>query len=271
MLLALAVIAGAGGGASARSRWLAAGAALLAFAVILAPWTVRNLEALHAFVPVTTEGGFTLAGQYNPATAADNAFEDVWQLPLAVPQVAARVQPLFRRPGGVNEAQLDAALRREGLNYLEHHPGHLAVASGFDALRMLDLGRGHAFASALAYREMAIPGWLKAASTRSAQLLWLLAAVVIGVRLTGRWRGRLGPWWLWGIPLLTFALTVPMVGNPLKRAPLDPFAILLVAAGMAAASGHARASGRSRGGSARRDETAVSGEASEPTVTIGQN
>jgi hypothetical protein len=34
------------------------------------------------------------------------------------------------------------------------------------------------------------------------------------------------------LPLLTLAVTVPMVGNPLKRAPLDPFLILLAAAGV---------------------------------------
>ena len=45
--------------------------------------------------------------------------------------------------------------------------------------------------------------------------------------LTRRWPISLGPWWLWSIPVLTAVLTVPMVGNPLKRAPLDPFILLL--------------------------------------------
>jgi ABC-type branched-subunit amino acid transport system permease subunit len=112
----------------------------------------------------------------------------------------------------------------------------VAVAAGLDALRMLDLGTAHAFATGLAYREMAIPGWLRSVTTRTAQLLWLLAVVLVLARLAGRLRGRLGPWWLWAIPGLTLALTVPLVGNPLKRVPLDPFAILLVSAGVTAVS-----------------------------------
>ncbi len=249
LLIVVAVAAGAvgaGGGGSpgaagvpragAGRRWRAGAAAVLAFCAVLAPWTVRNLEQLHAFVPISTESGFTLAGQYNSVAGADDGFEAVWRVPLQVPPIAAAVRPLFRRRGGVDEAQLDAALRRSGLDYLERHPGHVAVAAGLDALRMLDLGTAHAFATGLAYREMAIPGWLGSVTTRAAQLLWLLAAIVVLARLAGRLRVRLGPWWLWAIAGLTLALTVPLVGNPLKRVPLDPFAILLVAAGVTAAS-----------------------------------
>jgi hypothetical protein len=69
----------------------------------------------------------------------------------------------------------------------------------------------------------------------------VLLVVVLGVverpgrddlgRDLGWVRFPLGPWWLWGIPVLTLALTIPMVGNPLKRAPLDPFLILIAAIG----------------------------------------
>jgi 4-amino-4-deoxy-L-arabinose transferase-like glycosyltransferase len=225
--------AGTASAGSAGARWRAGTAAVLAFCAVLAPWTLRNVDQLHALVPISTEGGFTLAGQYNALAGAGNDFEAVWRLPLQIPEVAAEVNPLYRRPGGVNEAQLDAALRGAGLRYLGRHPGHLAVAAGLDTLRMLDLGTSHAFATGLVYREMAVPSWLRPLTTRTAQLLWLLAAIVVLARLSGRLRDRLGPWWLWAIPVLTVVLTVPMVGNPLKRAPLDPFAILLVAAGVA--------------------------------------
>jgi hypothetical protein len=53
-------------------------------------------------------------------------------------------------------------------------------------------------------------------------------------------------------------VTVPMVGNPLKRIPLDPFAILLVSAGLAAVT-----AGRHRPSSSRvrRARSAVTGRA----------
>jgi 4-amino-4-deoxy-L-arabinose transferase-like glycosyltransferase len=41
----------------ARWRWVCALAA--AYVVLMVPWSVRNADVLHAFVPVTTEGGYT--------------------------------------------------------------------------------------------------------------------------------------------------------------------------------------------------------------------
>src|SRR3954447_11403938 len=43
-------------------------AAIAACALVLAPWAVRNAVELHAFVPVSTEAGPTLAGTYNRAS-----------------------------------------------------------------------------------------------------------------------------------------------------------------------------------------------------------
>jgi hypothetical protein len=59
----------------------------------MVPWALRNAEVLHAFVPVTTEGGYTLAGQYNATPAAPEPLQSVWQIPLIVPDVAARLRP----------------------------------------------------------------------------------------------------------------------------------------------------------------------------------
>ena len=144
VLVAVAVAAFAAG-VRGRSRWLAGAAVALAFGAALAPWTVRNLERLHAFVPVTTESGFTLAGQYNPQAGADDGYEAVWRLPFEVPQIDAALRPLYRRRGGVDEVQLDAALRRAGLRLPRtsprppgrgHGPGHPAPARSRDCARL---------------------------------------------------------------------------------------------------------------------------------------
>ncbi len=85
-----------------------------------------------------------------------------------------------------------------GLRYLEHHPGHLAVATGLDTLRLFDLGPAHEAVTGLAYREMAIPSALRGLTTRSAQLLGVLALLVVLARVLGliryqRWaRGGCG-------------------------------------------------------------------------------
>jgi hypothetical protein len=38
-------------------------------ALTIMPWTIRNANAQHAFVPVTTELGATLSGTYNDYSA----------------------------------------------------------------------------------------------------------------------------------------------------------------------------------------------------------
>ena len=218
-------------------------AVLASFLVVLSPWLIRDAVAFHQFVPVSTEGGLTFAGQYNPVSGTDDALEAVYRLPnVQVPQFERQIHRLLARPGGINEAQLDGVLRSDGLRYLRAHPVHLAVAVWLDTLRMFDLGRAHTFTTGIAYHEMNLPGWMRRPTTIIAQLsgvigLLVLIAWALSRSLGRRVRGlaavrgsiRLGPWWLWAVPLLTLVLTVPSVGNELKRAPLDPFLVLLVA------------------------------------------
>jgi 4-amino-4-deoxy-L-arabinose transferase-like glycosyltransferase len=216
------------GARSLRLRSLAG--AVAAFAIVLAPWTIRNAEALHAFVPISTEGGLTLAGQYNAVSAQDNALEAVWRTPTTeVPSIAAQVKGLLARPGGINEAQLNGVLERDGERYLEHHPQHLAVALGLDTLRLFDVGKAHTFATSVAYNQLSLPSGLWWPTSFSIHLLALVVILGLLARLLGRLRFPAGPWWIWTVPVLTMVLTVPMVGNPLKRAPLDPFLIVLAA------------------------------------------
>ncbi len=204
-------------------RWRSLAALAAALVVVMLPWTVRNARALHAFVPVSTEGGYTLAGQYNATVAAPGPLQSVWQIPLIVPAVAARIRPLYARLGGVDEAQLDGALRRVAFNYVSAHPGYVVRAAANDALRMVDLGPGHRLQSAIIDRELALPAPLRTPERLCGQLLVVLG--LAGLALGARCR-RLGPWWLWGMPLLALLATAVVVGGTLKRAPLDPFLIL---------------------------------------------
>lgn len=226
-VVGLTVAAGAGPGRVRRATALVA-----VLVVVMAPWTVRNAIVLHGFVPVTTEGGYTVAGQYNATVAAPGPLQSVWQIPLIVPDVAGRLAPLYDRRGGVNEVELDAALRGIARRYVERHPGDVVTAIAHDALRLLDLGPGHGLETAIGDRELGVPGWLRDPTTASVFVLVALALVGLAVGVT---RHRLGPWWLWAVPLTALAVTVPAVGTPLKRAPADPFLILLAAAALEAA------------------------------------
>lgn len=227
LLPALIVVLAAG--AAQRLRWRSALAAMAAFVIVLAPWTIRNLTVFHTLVPISTEDGFTVAGQYNGDAGTDGPLLAVWRIPIDVASLRRELLPLYTRPGGIDEPELDHALRSDALHYFEHHPGHLAVAIAYDTLRMFDLGPGHTFTTGVAYHELALPSSLRKLTSLSAQLATLLAVIGLIAWLTRRWPIRLGPWWLWAIPVLTAALTVPTVGNPIKRAPLDPFILLLAA------------------------------------------
>jgi 4-amino-4-deoxy-L-arabinose transferase-like glycosyltransferase len=213
---------------SERPQALRRTAALIAvFVATLAPWTIRNAVVLHAFVPVSTEGGYTMAGKYNSEAAEPDALEAVWRVPFQVPNVARSVAHLYARPGGVNEAQLDKVLRDDALDYVAAHPHVVAASLWLDTLRLLDLGKAHTFVTSVSYRELGLPGWLQRPATISAQLIAALALLALLARLLRRMSFPLGPAWLWALPLLAALVTVPFGGNPRKRLPLDPFLILL--------------------------------------------
>ena len=198
-------------------------AVLAAFAVTLVPWTVRNLDALDAFRPLGTQGGYTLAGQWNEEAARNDDFQAAWRVPEQVPAFAG----LFRRPG-VTEAEVDGSLRRRAVDFARANPRHVTDAIGLNALRMFEIGPGHAFVSGVAHREMGIAKPWRPVVQVSVWLLVVAAAV-------GAWRlRRLEPLWLWLFPALLLVAVVPLLGSPRYRAPVDPFLLLLATGGLAA-------------------------------------
>jgi 4-amino-4-deoxy-L-arabinose transferase-like glycosyltransferase len=226
LIPAVVVVARAGVG----RRSAAVGIAVLvgAAVLVLAPWTVRNADAFHAFVPLGTEDGFTLAGQYNREAGRSGAFDAVWLDPVDVPSL----RPVFARLSTqthdrFTEVQLDSALRSSALNYFDAHPSHLLVAASLDSLRMLDLGANHGFTTTTAYEEMGLPHSLWRITSLSAQLVALIALLGLVLGLFRRIRLDAGAWWLWSLPILATAGTVVTSGSPRYRAPADPFLILL--------------------------------------------
>jgi len=230
----LAIFAGRDGAArTLRERRLpAAGALLAALVVTLVPWTVRNASEFGRLLPLGTQSGYTIAGQYNPVAAQRDDFEAMWRVPETVPHF----EGLFRRPG-VDEADLDAQLRSLGFDYALDHPGYVLRVVVLNAQRMFDLGPNFAFSRTVSYDEMGIPrpqhgqvsGWV-----RLVLLLAIAGAIVL-------WRRRrLGPLWLWSAPLLLFASVVGLLAAPRYRTPVDPFLLLLAGAALSATWGRIR-------------------------------
>lgn len=214
-------------------RLAAAALALLAFVVVLLPWAIRNTEAMHQFVPLNTQGGYTLVGQYNSTAGHNDAFQAVWRSPPQIAGLDASLMPLYRRPGGVNEAQLDSRFAQDALTYARRHLSHIPIAFALDALRMFNLGKKHQFTTGLAYREMGLPPRLWDLTTISIQVITVIALLGVLARFAGLTRRRLGGALVWTAPVLTVAATALLVGTVRYRVPADPFLILLAAVAIA--------------------------------------
>jgi 4-amino-4-deoxy-L-arabinose transferase-like glycosyltransferase len=211
---------------SRRMRMGAAAAMLASCVATLAPWAIRNANAFHAFVPLTTQDGFTLVGQIQRRSARDDRFQAVARVPSRIPSLTRTLAPLYLRPGGVNEAQLDSRLTHDAFSYIAHHPSQVPIAITLDSLRMFNLGKNHGFTTELAYREMSLPRSLWSLTTITIQLITLFAIIGIIARVTGRLKRPLGTPLIWAIPLLVIAASVPVVGTVRYRVPADPFLIL---------------------------------------------
>jgi hypothetical protein len=193
-----------------RRTWLA----LLACALVIAPWTVRNAIQLHAFVPVSTETGATLAGTYNAASLDDTFAPGSWVLLRHTPDMRVVRHNL-------TPVQQDAALRHAALRFIAAHPTYPLLVLGENARRWLDLAGGRRARFEAGTADIA-PGWADAALP----FAWALAALaLLGLPAVRRMpRAWLGPLALLVVTLLVNAET------PRFRAPLDPFLIMLAAA-----------------------------------------
>jgi hypothetical protein len=209
-------------------RRIAAAAVLLAAAVLtIAPWTLRNARALHSFVPISTTSGLSLAGTYNPVTASAGSTEGLsypkglWYPPFRVPE--------FRHlwHGTLNEGEIDRILRRDALRYATDHPVYPAEVAALNTMRLFGVGPGHTFSTYAWYNEMGVPRRARPWTTRSLQLLTLVALVGVFAMVTRRLSRPSPAAFVWLVPIVLLFSTVFLVGGIRYRAPLDPFLVML--------------------------------------------
>jgi hypothetical protein len=191
--------------------------ALAACVLVIAPWTIRNAIELHAFVPISTESGSTLAGTYNAASMHDHFAPGSWILLRHTEDL-----PLARR--ALPPAATDAVLRRAALRFIAAHPAYPLEVAGENLRRWLDLA-GVRRARFEAGTADIGPRWADAALP----FAWVLAGLAIAGLLARAARGTPRAFWLAPGALLLVTLLVN-AETPRFRAPLDPFLILLAAA-----------------------------------------
>lgn len=206
-------------------RWAAAAAMVLAALATLAPWTIRNWSEFHAFVPVSDEAGYTLAGTYNLTSRADQRWPAVWIEAEhgASPEYS---QILFQASmHRWNEVVYGNHLLAAALADIEQDPAYVLKVGYWNMVRMFHLGELDLAVDNL--RDTGIPRVPALLEIVGFYLLAVLALAGLATR-----RIRRVPRWLWVVPacLLT---SVFVTGFIRFRAPIDPFLVLLAASGLA--------------------------------------
>jgi 4-amino-4-deoxy-L-arabinose transferase-like glycosyltransferase len=229
---ALVLVLPLGVAAWSARRTPAAPAVLVAATVLsVAPWTIRNAIVLHHFIPVSDETGITLAGTYNPTSAADRRIPYRWLFYLSVPSY----EPIARQAPRLSEPELSSKLQHAAFHYISHHPLAPLKAGYHNLRRLLELEGPQAWETSAGSISI---------STRAARIgvygFWIVALLALGGAFTRF--ARRAPRWLWAIPVL-LALSVVFVNaeTPRFRAPIDPFLIMLGSCALAAGALRARA------------------------------
>jgi hypothetical protein len=193
---------------------------LLVMVATVAPWTIRNYNRLHQFVPVTVETGPTLAGTYN-----DLAAKHDW---LWVVGGYHNYDAITKKPNAYG-AVLDRELTSAVLDYVADHPTVVPQVIFWNTVRLLDLWSRH---------RSHITAATDVDSTRGVTdamiySFWALGIfALVGVAL-GAARGA--PKTLWLIPVvLWLSEAVATTGTPRFRAPLEPLVVILAAAAVVA-------------------------------------
>jgi Dolichyl-phosphate-mannose-protein mannosyltransferase len=193
-------------------------AMLAALVATLAPWLIRDRVVMHQWVPITDESGITLAGTYNPTSAAASP-PYKWRIYTDV----KADHDIARIAGTLSETQLSSQLLSRALSYIGKHPASPLDVAFNNTRRLLELE------GSPAWRASAASIGLNGGTAQIGVIgFWLIAALALAGAFTQL--ARSVPGWVWGVPVLMW-LSVILVNaeTPRFREAIDPFLIILAA------------------------------------------
>lgn len=199
-----------------KRRWITLAGLVLGLLIVLAPWTVRNINFYGRFVLVASDGGVTFwTGNNRLATGEGDM--------AANPHLKLANQELRAQNPHLDEEQMEPIYYRESIGWIREHPGDwLWLMARKVFYLVVPIGPSYTLHSARYY-------W---ASVLSFGLL-LPLAIVGGWRLGPR-RSRLAGMWILGAA----AVATCLVFFPQERfriPVIDP-ALILLASGLWASS-----------------------------------
>ena len=197
-----------------RRRVALAGVAVLAAALVLAPWVVRNWTTFDRPV-LSTNDGTTLAGSNCPRTYRG-------------PDLGWFVFDCALLPPGAtgSEAERSAELRRRGLDHVEDNAGRAVLVAGVRVANLWGLYKPS--------RHNVVAGRHLRVQQAGVVAFYLVALLAIG-GLVGLRRRRAVPLAILLAPLLAATLTAAVTyGSPRLRHGADVILVALAGAGLAA-------------------------------------
>ena len=223
--------------------------AVVCAGLLVTPWIVRDAAEFGRFVPVTTSTGFGSAGTYNEASYRDPGSHAAWRNPQGVPGLT----PLFTTPG-LDEAEVDARLRRDALDFALDHPAYVVEATAWNLLRLFEVVGGSVVdAGGEVVADRGIGSATPTLERIAIAIVVILALLGLVAILRSKPRGPggppgipRGPLFLWLVPILMILVAAPIAGLPRYRLPADPFLLILAAIGLTAAWDRLRAHGEAR-------------------------
>jgi 4-amino-4-deoxy-L-arabinose transferase-like glycosyltransferase len=195
-------------------------AAVLVAAMIAAvtPWAVRDALVFGRFIPLTTQGGYTMVTSYNRYDEAHGIFGG------SEPNLMPEFLPLLYHHG-ISEAEINQRETSEALSVIFHHPWFDARVTFYHLFPLFYLRPAPAL-DGIADNEMSVAHWLRGLLAPSVVVLLILALLGAATMALARLRGR---WVLYAVPMLCLLGVLPLLESPRYRVPLDPFVCILAA------------------------------------------
>lgn len=211
-----------------RGTLVSAALAMLIACLLIAPWTLRNYQVSHSFIPVATGDGTVLLGAYNDRTATQPDSRGSWANPLrATPQTAAVLKPFpLYTCTAVCEVTREAVSKDAAIAWIKTHLNKMPALLFYHLRNFWT-----PYTSEADFPMERFPTLLssRAVLFMSKTLpipVFALAALGLIVTLRKYWRELL---FLYLVILATLGEALAYYGSSRFRAPIEPLLILLAA------------------------------------------
>ncbi len=192
--------------------------------MLIAPWTVRNYEVSHSFVPVATGDGTVLLGAYNNAILNTPGYQGSWVNPLRSSPKIAYAFPLLTCNAPCEVAR-ETAFRDAAIQWIKTH---LAAMPYVLAMHLVNMWQPIAPEADMPIYRFPYQFSSKLVLVVLNLFAWPIYALALyGLIMTrGKWRELL---FVYLILLFTILENLIFYGSPRFRAPIEPLLLLLSA------------------------------------------